>query len=162
SRPTSLHPALAVVAVAAGFVAMSKAGLVMAPFGLRLALVTAEVFLALPGVLLLAMASVPLASGLGLVRVPGPVAPLAALGGATLWAASLGLMNVQFVVWRPPEAFLDTFRALHEALKPRGLADGLLSVAAIGLMPAVCEETLFRGLALPSLGRMGPAAGLVG
>src|SRR5262249_14376709 len=114
------------------------------------------------GVLLLAMASVPLASGLGLVRVPGRVALLAALGGATLWAASLGLMNVQFVVWRPPEAFLDPFPALHGALKPRGLADGLLSVAAIGLMPAVCEETLFRGLALPSLGRMGPAAGLVG
>ena len=161
-RQTSLHPALAVAAVVAGVAAMMKGGQVMAPYGLRVALVTAEALLALPGLVLLAAAGRPLAPALGLVRVSAKVALLAALAGATLWAASLGLMNVQFVLWRPPDAFLDTFRALHEALKPHDLADGILSVAAIGVMPALCEETLFRGIVLPSLARWGAAAGLVG
>jgi len=150
------------VAVAAGVVAMVKGGQVMAPHGLRLALVVAEALLAVPGLVLLVLAGVALPAGLGLVRVPPRVVLLAAIGGATLWAASLGLMNVQFVLWRPPDEFLDTFRALHEALKPRDVADGLLSIAAIGIMPALCEETLFRGIVLPSLARAGAPAGLLG
>jgi hypothetical protein len=151
-----------VVAFVAGVLAMLTGGQILAPLGLRFTLVSAEALLALPGLVLLALAGRPLPTALGLVRVSSRVAILSAVAGATLWGASLGLMNVQFVVWRPPDAFLDQFRLLHEALKPHGLVDGLLSIAAIGVMPALCEETLFRGIVLPSLARMGAAVGLLG
>jgi membrane protease YdiL (CAAX protease family) len=161
-RRTSLHPALAVAAVMVGVAAMWQGGALMARFGLRPALVTAEALLAAPGLVMLALAQVPLAQGLALVPVSRRVVLLAVVAGATLWAASLGLMNVQFVVWRPPDEFLDGFRALHLALRPRSVEEGLLSVTTIALMPALCEETLFRGIVLPSLARAGAAAGLLG
>jgi sodium transport system permease protein len=161
-RRTSLHPALAVLAVVLGVALMTFAGRAVAPHGLRSALAAAEIALALPGIVLLALSGVPVAAGLGLTRVPGRTMMLAALAGGTLWAASLGLMNMQFVIWRPPPAFLDSFRALHLALRPANAADAVLSVIAIAVMPAVCEETLFRGVVLPSFARAGAAAGLVG
>jgi sodium transport system permease protein len=153
---------LAVVAVIAGVSAMAAGGRLMAPHGLHATLCTAEALLAAPGLLLLLVARVPLAEGLGLRPVARRTAILALLAGATLWAASLGLMNVQFVLWPPPPEFLDSFRALHQALRPSTVEQGLLSVAAIALMPALCEETLFRGVVLPSLLRWGPAVGLMG
>ena len=134
----------------------------MASHGLHATLMTAEALLAAPGLLLLLFSRVPLAEGLGLRPVSRRTALLALLAGATLWAASLGLMNVQFVIWPPPPEFLDTFRALHQALRPNTAFQGILSVAAIALMPALCEETVFRGIVLPSLLRWGPAMGLIG
>jgi membrane protease YdiL (CAAX protease family) len=159
---TSLHPVLAILAVIVGYAAMLGGGSLVAPYGLHATLATAEALLAAPGVLLLLLSGVPLAEGLGLRPVSRRTALLALLAGATLWAASLGLMNVQFAIWRPPPEFLDTFRALHQALRPRSVQQGLLSVAAIALMPALCEETLFRGVVLPSLVRRRPEVGLVG
>jgi hypothetical protein len=117
-RRTSLHPALSVAAVVLGVAAMTVAGRAVAPHGLRTALVTAEMSLATPGLVLLALSGVPVAAGLGLTPIPRRTAVLAAIAGATLWAASLGLMNMQFVIWRPPPEFLDSFRALHLALRP--------------------------------------------
>jgi sodium transport system permease protein len=146
----------------AGVSAMGAGGRAVAPHGLHATLMTAEALLAAPGLLLLLLSRVPLAEGLGLRPVSRRTVLLALLAGATLWAASLGLMNVQFAIWRPPPEFLDTFRELHQALRPRTVEQGLLSIAAIALMPALCEETLFRGIVLPSLLRWGPAAGLVG
>jgi membrane protease YdiL (CAAX protease family) len=159
---TSIHPGLALLAVIVGYAAMLAGGSVVASYGLHATLVTAEALLAAPGVLLLLVSRVTLAEGLGLRPVSRRTALLALLAGATLWAASLGLMNVQFAIWRPPPEFLDTFRALHHALRPRSVEQGILSVAAIALMPALCEETLFRGIVLPSLLRRRPAVGLVG
>jgi membrane protease YdiL (CAAX protease family) len=153
---------LAVVAVLAGMAAMVAGLMVMAPRGLRTALATGELCLIAPGLLIAALSGVPLVEGLALRRVSSRTVLLAALGGAALWAASLGLMNVQFVVWRPPADFLETFRLLHQRLRPRTFEEGVLSVAAIALMPALCEETLFRGIVLPSLARMGALAGVLG
>ena len=161
-RRTSVHPALAVLAVLAGMATMMAGLMFSAPHGLRTALATGELCLIAPGLLILALSRVPLAEGLALRPVSGRTVLLAALGGGALWAASLGLMNVQFVVWRPPADFLETFRVLHLKLRPRTFEEAILSVAAIALMPALCEETLFRGIVLPSLARMGAAVALLG
>src|SRR6185369_16793421 len=68
----------------------------------------------------------------------------------------------QYVFWQPPEGYLDTFRQLHEALRPKGPVDEIVSVLAIAVAPGVCEELLFRGIVLPSflrwLGRWGAVA----
>jgi membrane protease YdiL (CAAX protease family) len=159
---TALHPALAVLAVVAGVTAMGAGGRAVAGHGLHVTLMTAEALLIAPGLVLLLIRRVPLVQGLALRPISARTALLALLAGATLWAASLGLMNVQFVIWRPPPEFLDSFRALHEALRPRSVGEALLSVAAIALMPALCEETLFRGIVLPSLQRWGTGSALFG
>ncbi len=141
---------------------MGAGGKAVASHGLHAILMTAEALLIAPGLVLLLIRGVPLASGLGLRPVPTRTLMFALLAGATLWAASLGLMNIQFVIWRPPPEFLDSFRALHEALRPRSAGEAVLSVIAIAVMPAVCEETLFRGIVLPSLWRWGTASALFG
>jgi membrane protease YdiL (CAAX protease family) len=64
-------------------------------------------------------------------------------------------------MWPPSEAFLETFRQLHAALRPKDVMDAAFSVAAIGIFPAVCEEILFRGVVLPSLARGLGAIGAV-
>jgi len=66
------------------------------------------------------------------------------------------------VIWRPPPEFLDSFRALHIALRPANPAQAVLSVIAIAITPALCEETLFRDVVLPSFARAGTAAALLG
>lgn len=145
----------------AGLSAMVAGLGAMAPFGLRAALVTGETLLALPGVILVALSGFPLARSLALHPVRARTATLSALTGATLWAASLGLMNLQFVIWTPPPEFLETFRLLHQRLRPATPAEGLLSVLAIGIMPALCEEILFRGVVLPSFRRWGTVTALL-
>jgi membrane protease YdiL (CAAX protease family) len=161
-RRTAIHPLLAVAAFASGVWAMVTGIRAASVYGMHAALITGEALLAAPGLVLVAVSRVSLLDGLGLRKVPTRTAVLAALAGAALWGASLGLMNVQFVFWRPPPEFLDSFRALHQALRPRTVGEGLLSVFAIALMPALCEETLFRGVVLPSLARAGDAVGLLG
>ena len=162
-RRTTIHPLLALAAFVAGWLSMmTVAAAMVRRFGLHAGLTVGEMSLAAPGVLLVALSGVAVADGLGLRRISSRVALLSGLGGAGLWAGSLGLMNVQFVVWPPPPEFLDVFRLLHAQLRPRTVGEGLLSVFAIALMPALCEETLFRGVVLPSLSRFGAAAGLLG
>jgi len=102
-----------------------------------------------------------LAESLVLRPVARGTAMVALGAGAALWAASLGLLEVQSVVWPPSEAFLETFRQLHKALRPRGVLDAAFSVAAIAVFPAVCEEILFRGVVLPSLARWMGSTGAV-
>ena len=157
----SLHPALAVLAVIAGKAAMDVGQVQTIAQGLRVALVAGEMLLVLPALVLLVLARVPIAESLGTRPVGARTAGLAALAGAALWAASLGLMNVQFVLWRPPEQFLELFRILHQTLRPSTFTEAALSLIAIALMPALCEETLFRGVVLPSCLRGGRAVALV-
>ena len=78
-----------------------------------------------------------------------------------LWAASLGLLELQYAVWSPPPGYLQEFQRLHDMLRPRGPADAALSVLAIAATPAVCEELLFRGLVLQSLRPLLRTAGAV-
>ncbi len=133
----------------------------MAGFGLRGALMTAEAGLVLPSLLFIALSGRPVVRSLELRAPDAPTIALSLLAGATLWMASLGLMSVQSAFWPPSEAFLDSFRWLHRALRPKDLADGVLSLVTIAATPALCEEIVFRGTALPALRRRLPASAAI-
>lgn len=129
--------------------------------GLRPTMIAAELMLIAPALMALAVGRRPLAEGLGLRRLDGALAVVSGCAGVALWAASLGLLEVQSLFWPPSEAFLETFRQLHAALKPNGPIDAAISVAAIAVFPAACEEILFRGVVLPSLARWMTPVGAV-
>lgn len=133
-----------------GVAAMMVAILFARPLGVHGALFVAEAFLVVPGLVLLRAWEVPLARGLGLQRLTARGWLLSLLMGGALWAGSVGLLELQFAVWTPPPGFVENFQRLHAALKPSGPLEATLSIAAIALMPAVCEEILFRGILLPS------------
>jgi membrane protease YdiL (CAAX protease family) len=80
----------------------------------------------------------------------GPVSR-ALLVGLALWLASLGLVGLQQAVWPPPPGYLPAFLEVHRALRPSGALDALGSLIAVALAPALCEELMFRGVALPAL-----------
>jgi len=166
-----LHPMTALVAplaVVFGYAAMLLTGslapaLVLttdgrAPLlGLRSTLIACELALASPALLALALpAARPI---LGLRRIGALTLLAAAASGAALWAASLGVLELQYAFWAPPPGYLQDFQRLHEALRPHGALDLAFSITAIAVSPAVCEELLFRGLALPALR---PAIGTAG
>jgi membrane protease YdiL (CAAX protease family) len=145
---------------------LGLAGMILATaaaqgLGLRTALMAGELGLVLPGLVALA-ARVPLAEALAL-RTPPVFSILASVAaGAALWVFSIGLMSLQVLVFQPPAEYFEMFKHLHEALRPTGPLDALLSVAAIAVLPGVCEELLFRGMLLPSLLRSaGPAMAAV-
>jgi membrane protease YdiL (CAAX protease family) len=84
-------------------------------------------------------------------------------GGLGLWLASLGLIELQYALWAPPDGYLEAFRRLHEALRPRNPLDALWSAIAIAAAPAVFEEITVRGVLLPSLTpSLGGAAAVFG
>ena len=83
------------------------------------------------------------------------------LGGA-LWMGSIGLMELQAVLWPPSPEYLEAFRTIHRALAPEGPLDALVSLAVIALLPALAEELVVRGVLLPSLVRpLGPVLAVV-
>ena len=129
--------------------------------GLRPLLMSSELMLITPALLALVLLRRPLAAGLGLGAIDRGALGVALCAGAALWSASLGLLELQSVVWPPSDAFLETFRQLHAALRPRDAMDAAFSVAAIAVFPAACEEILFRGVVLPSLARPLGALGAV-
>jgi sodium transport system permease protein len=123
-----------------------------ARLGLRPALVISELGLVAPGLILAVLLRRPLGRTLALdASGLRHATPLSLAFGATLWIASLGLFEVQYSLWAPPPGYLEAFRRLHEALRPGGPLDALVSLLAIAIAPAVCEEVLFRGLVLPAL-----------
>jgi len=155
---------MALAAVVVGVLAMGIAGAFARQLGLRLTLVLSELLLLTPGVLLAAIAwRLPLRSALALAPVSRRVVWLSLLAGLAFWGGSLGLFELQYAVWPPPEGYLEMFRRLHAALRPSGPVDALASVAAIAIGPAVCEELLFRGLVLESLRpRFGAIGAVIG
>lgn len=154
---------LAPVPVVVGVAAMMMVAALASRFGVRPALLAAESALVLPGLLGLLLFGIPVASSLGLRSVPLRTVALSLATGVALWVLSLGLFETQYLFWPPPEGYLDAFRRLHEALRPRDARDALFSVAAIAVAPAVCEEILFRGIVLPSLRtRLPPAMAILG
>jgi membrane protease YdiL (CAAX protease family) len=165
---TALPALLAAVVVVLGVIAMgipvalaavsARAGV---PIGLRPLLMASELLLIVPALLALLLLRRPVATSLALSGVDHRTLAAAACAGAALWAASLGLLEVQSLVWPPSDAFLETFRRLHAALKPKDALDAAFSVAAIAIFPATCEEILFRGTVLPSLIRPLGATGAV-
>jgi membrane protease YdiL (CAAX protease family) len=151
SVPRAALPAwLAPVVVLLGVVAM-PAGTLFRPMDFRFIYIVSELMLPLPALVALAALRVPVAGSLALRRLDARTTGLSLLAGAAFWAASLGLMELQYTLWRPPHAFLEAFRRLHDALRPSGPLDALASLAAIALAPAFFEEILFRGIVLPSL-----------
>jgi membrane protease YdiL (CAAX protease family) len=163
TRRTALPAPLAPALVLAGWLAMLVPGMVFGmALGIQALLVTSEILLVLPAVAVCLLAAVPARDGLGYRPTAARTLVLSLLAGAAFWAASLGLLEVQYALWAPPPGYLEAFQHLHEALRPAGPFDFLLSVAAIALAPAFFEELLFRGVVLPSLMRgMGAAAAVV-
>lgn len=146
-----LHPILSVAAAALGTAAMVGASVVLgAHVPLRAAITIGSVLLAAPALLALLLAGRPIRRALALRRPDGRTALLAAGLGASLWVASLGLLELQSAAWPPSPEYIEMFRRIHEALKPANAFDALLSVLAIAAAPAICEETLMRGVVLPS------------
>lgn len=157
--PAWAAPVVFLIAWAAMVFTMAAA---IRPVGIRGALGLAEAALAAPGVLALLAWSIPLRLGLALDR-PTPLGWLfALLAGSAFWVASVGLLELQFAVWAPPPGYIEGFRQLHDMLKPAGPFDAVLSIAAIALAPAICEELLFRGVLLPAFVRaLRPWGGIV-
>jgi membrane protease YdiL (CAAX protease family) len=153
TRRTTLPATLAVVSFLMGVAAMMLAGMATISHGLRAALTWSEVALAAPGVLALVAFGMSLRLALALEPL-GPRQTAFAIGcGGALWAASLGLFEVQYAFWAPPAGYLEGFRRLHEALAPKGPLDAVLSLIAIAILPAVCEEVLLRGILQPALAK---------
>lgn len=162
--PATLAPIVVILGVIAMGVPVALLGAAAArgqSIGLRPLLMASELLLIVPALLALLLLRRPVAESLGLRAVDRGTLVAAAFGGAALWAASLGLLEVQSAIWPPSEAFLETFRQLHAALKPRNALDAAFSVAAIAVFPATCEEILFRGAVLPALARPFGATGAV-
>jgi membrane protease YdiL (CAAX protease family) len=165
-RRTALPPALAPFLVAAGWVAMwvatQLAVLFVGAYGIRSMLLTSEIFLVAPAITVCLLAGVSARDGLGYRTTPARLLGLSLLCGMAFWVWSLGLLEAQYAVWKPPPGYLEAFEQLHEALRPANPLDFLLSVGAIALTPAFFEELLFRGVVLPSLMRgMGVAGALI-
>lgn len=161
-REPTLGPVAPVIVLILGLGAMQVTALLTARHGLRPMLLLSEMALVLPGLLLLLARRKPLGASLGLT-LPDPRVSLYALGlGATLWVASVGLLGLQSLIWPPDPAYIEIFRRLLETLRPKGPLDAVFSVAAIAVVPALCEETLLRGILLPPLARaMGAFGGVL-
>jgi membrane protease YdiL (CAAX protease family) len=155
--PSTLSVTLAIVVTLAGIAAMLASMALTSPYigsiGIRGVLVVSEAALLLPALLVVALRGMPPLPAFGVRTIPRRTVVLSLALGTSLWMASLGLLELQYSVWAPPEAYLDAFRHLHEMLRPRGPLDALYSLLAIALMPALCEEALLRGILLPSLRR---------
>jgi membrane protease YdiL (CAAX protease family) len=160
----SLPVSLALVAVFGGVAALIlTSSAAMSGLGTRFGLIAAEAALVLPGIFALLLLRKPVGTSLALEAPSRALVTLAILSGAALWGASLGLFETQSLLFPPSDAFLEAFERLHEALSPSGVWDALASLVAIALTPAVCEELLFRGILLRSLGESyGWAAGILG
>jgi membrane protease YdiL (CAAX protease family) len=155
TRPLPLATGVAVSLLGIG--AMSATALLggpalLAKVGFRGFLVLCEALLLLPAAVVLALLRRDTwRATLGLARQGRQALLLCAGLGATLWIASLGLLELQYAVWPPAPGYIEAFRRVHEMLRPSGPMDALYSLLAIALVPAFCEEALIRGVLLPSL-----------
>jgi sodium transport system permease protein len=75
----------------------------------------------------------------GLKAVPAIFAVLAA---ASAWVLVVEISAIQNDIFPYPQSFLDAFQELFRVFQARGIA---YSVAMMAVLPAVCEEALFRG-----------------
>ncbi len=152
-RPSVTLAILTLPAVLAGVLLMVIAGKwASGHLDLRLLVALSEIALVLPSLVVLLL-SASSATELGLTRGRPRHLALAMLMGPTLWTFSLGLLELQYTFWRPAPAYIEGFRRLHDALRPNGPWDVLISLGAIALLPALCEEILCRGLVFSALRR---------
>jgi membrane protease YdiL (CAAX protease family) len=161
--PATLPAWLSPVMVVLGVAAMLKTAPVAMRLGLRPGLIVSELALMLPGLIVFLLLRRPLSGLLGAPAASPLARWLPLLYGASLWVLSLGLLEVQYALRPPPPGYLEAFRRLHELLRPKDALDLVASLLAIALAPSICEETLFRGLVLPSFVRpLGPLLASLG
>jgi membrane protease YdiL (CAAX protease family) len=149
---------LCVLAALTGLIAMGP--LLVDRLGL-LGITLSEVgFVALPTVGFLQSRGIPPLASLGLTRARlGSVAGGILCGAGGFWLVALLESTVLERLMPVPEPIKESLRRLVvPGAGPRLL---LLDVLALALAPALCEEALFRGLALPSLRPRLGAAGAV-
>ncbi len=155
-----LHPALSLLAAVLGTGAMMASGQLLGrQWPLRVTITAGSIMLAVPALLTLLFAGRSMPKALALRPADRRMVLLATLLGVALWVASLGLLELQYTVWPPPPGYLEMFRRIHDALRPANAFDAVLSVLAIAAAPAAFEETLVRGVVLPSFR---PALGTTG
>jgi membrane protease YdiL (CAAX protease family) len=154
-REAALPGPLAPLVTALGWLGMVAVQglLITRGVGLRPTLVASELTLAAPALFALVIAGRHLPGALALRALDARTTAVSVALGCAFWALSLGLFELQYAVWLPPAGYLDAFQRLHDLLRPEGPADALVSLSAIALVPAICEELLFRGAVLPSLDR---------
>ncbi|MCX6552365.1 MAG: ABC transporter permease subunit [Acidobacteria bacterium] len=120
-------------------------------------LVTEFGFFLLPTLLLVAAFGFPLRRTLSLRRPPLMGLVAAVLIGSSAWAVAGGVL---IRLLPPPESLV---RALEQLLLLDGKPASLWVVwLVIGVTPAICEETFFRGLILSGLRKAGPWPAIVG
>lgn len=146
-----LPAGLACLAVSVGYLAHQSSAMAAAGLGLHARMLVAEVCLAAPAVLALLSFEIPVRDGLALRPVSLRAFLATVVAGASLWTCAVGLGVVQAVLWTAPAGHEEMFDAMWQALTPHGPGGVLLSLAAVALVPAVCEEALFRGALLPAL-----------
>lgn len=122
----------------------------------------AELFAVLvPSLLWLRLRGIPLRRGLGLRRPDGRnlIAAVLVGGGGFYLVAAVVEAAQEWIAPLPPAVK----RQLHELILPPGGERPLLvDVVILAVLPALCEETLFRGVLLRSLRRFGPTAAVLG
>lgn len=166
-RSSALPVWLAVVAFVLGVLGMFASGAAAAVLmsqgfgiGMRPTLLVAELLLVTPALLFVTFG--PRLSALRLGGSSRVALFMAVILGCSLWVTSAGLLELQASFFPPSAEFVELFRRIHAALKPDGPFDATLSVLTIAMIPAVCEEILFRGVLLPSLARkMAPVMAVV-
>jgi membrane protease YdiL (CAAX protease family) len=148
---TTLPVGLAGLAVCVGYLAQGGAVLAAAELGPHARTILAEVCLAAPALMALLSFSIPVRDGLGLHPVSARAFLRTLLAAGALWTCAIGLSVVQSILWEAPPGHAELFGDFWNAMTPRSPGDALLSLAAVALVPAVCEELLFRGMLLPAM-----------
>jgi membrane protease YdiL (CAAX protease family) len=152
-RPSAMLALLTLPALLAGVMLMVFTGRwASGHVDLRLLVALSEIALVLPSLVVLLLSA---SSGteVGFAHGRPRHLALATVMGPTLWAFSLGLLELQYAFWKPDPSYIEGFRRLHDALRPNGPWDVPISLGAIALLPALCEEILCRGLVFSAVRR---------
>jgi membrane protease YdiL (CAAX protease family) len=130
--------------------------------GVKALLAFGTVLLAFPALVAVAARPAAWPAVLGQGAVSRRTMLLSSCLAIALWVASIGIVEVQSLFRPPTPEELDVFRRLLAALRPSGPLDLMLSILVIAILPAVCEEFVFRGVLLTSLAHwLGTAAAVL-
>jgi sodium transport system permease protein len=153
-----VKPLEALLCVAASLIGLMTLGPILVQhLGLGGIVLSELILLALPTVGFLQARGLPVASALGLSRFSLSTVMGGALAGfGAFWLVALLEVLLEKILPVPPQ--------LEESLRQlvNGPAPLVVDVLALAVMPALCEEGLFRGLVQPSLARrLGARAAIV-
>jgi membrane protease YdiL (CAAX protease family) len=140
-----------IVALTTGLLALGQTVNAAAPLGARLSLLLGQVALLAPFLILVLLARLHPGRTLGLAPVPARTLALSLASGCGFWVASAGLLESQAFFWPPPPEVVETFRRLHDEIRPTGAASALASILCLAAAPALAEEIAFRGALLGAL-----------